>query len=240
MNRTDRLLGIVTMLQSKKHLTVAQIANHYKISVRTVFRDLRAMEEIGVPVTFEPDKGYHLVDGYFLPPVSLTLDEVNALALAAPMVLRFADKSIHQHFESALSKIKLVLSTSQKAKLDETQEHTQHYIPKIYEHLLPDTHWLGLIQKAILDKNIVQLEYENAEQSFTTREVEPIGLIFYSLSWHLIGWCHLRQGYRDFRTSRIQGLKVTMMPFRKTDHISLQHYLKELEKLIDQEIPRLT
>ena len=230
MNRTDRLMAIVSLLQSKKQMNAAQIATHFGISERTIYRDLRAMDEIGVPIAFEPEKGYYIVGGYFLPPISLTVEEANAFALVAPIVLRFADRSIHHHFTSALDKIKMVLSPAQRAKLEATQVHTQHYLPKIYEHLLPDTHWLAPIQTAILNKNILRLEYENAEKVPSTRDVEPIGLIFYSLNWHLVAWCHLRQDYRDFRTSRIQNLTVSMMPFRKTDHISLGDYLAEIEQ----------
>ena len=83
MNRTDRLMGIVSFLQSKKYASVEDIAKRYGISLRTVFRDLRAMGEIGVPIAFEPGQGYYIVNGYFLPPVSLTMEEANALALMA-------------------------------------------------------------------------------------------------------------------------------------------------------------
>jgi predicted DNA-binding transcriptional regulator YafY len=88
MNRIDRLMGIITHLQAKKNLTVLQIAEQFSISKRTVFRDLRAIGEIGVPVSFEPEKGYSVGNGYFLPPVSLTVEEANALSLAEPLVFR--------------------------------------------------------------------------------------------------------------------------------------------------------
>jgi predicted DNA-binding transcriptional regulator YafY len=229
MNRTDRLMGIVALLQSKKYLTAEAIAERYRISVRTVFRDLRAMAEIGVPIAFEPGQGYYIVNGYFLPPVSLSMEEANALALMEPIVLRFADRSIQQHFETALTKIKLVLSKAQREKLEQTQAQTAHFLPEIYQHLLPETSFLSPIQNAINNQVILRLDYENAEGDRSRREVEAIGLTFYSLNWHLIAWCHLRQEYRDFRISRIKHLTATMMPFRKTDHLSLHAFLKQLE-----------
>jgi len=103
MNRIDRLMGIITFLQAKKHRTMPQIVEHFSISARTVFRDLRAIGEIGVPVFFEPEHGYSVGSGFFLPPVSLTVEEANALSLAEPLIVRFADKSIQKHFGSALS-----------------------------------------------------------------------------------------------------------------------------------------
>lgn len=228
-------MGIVTALQSKKYLSAEQIAEHFGISVRTVFRDLRAMGEIGVPIGFETGKGYFITDGYFLPPVSLTMEEANTLALLEPLVERFADKSARQNFASALSKLKMVLGKTQRKNFEQIQAQTAHYIPEMYLHMLPETTYLTTIQNAIVQKNILRIEYENLNGERSTREVEPIGLTFYSLNWHLIAWCHMRQGYRDFRTSRIQKLAVTMMPFRKHDHIGLKDYLKIMEEMLLQE-----
>lgn len=235
MNRTDRLMGIIAHLQAKKYRTVGQIAGHFSISERTVFRDLRAMQEIGVPIGFEAGKGYFIAGGYFLPPVSLTAEEANALALTEPLVLRFADKEVARHVGAALAKIKMVLGKGQRDKLENIQTKTAHFIPDKYAHLLNRNNYLSPIQQAIVDKTILRIGYENLNGEYSTREIEPIGLTFYSLNWHLIAWCHLRRDYRDFRTSRIQKLEATQMPFRKNDHIDLTEYLQQLEKQVRQE-----
>lgn len=241
MNRVDRLMGIITLLQAKKHRTLPQIAEHFNISERTVFRDLRAIGEIGVPVFFEPEKGYSVGNGFFLPPVSLTAEEANALSLAEPLVVRFADKSIQKHFASALSKIKMVLGRGQREKMEESQARTAHFIPDQYQHLMPSTDYLTPLQNAIASQHIVRIEYQNLQETASIRDLEPIGLTFYSLNWHLIAWCHLRQEYRDFRISRIQKLTETRMPFRKTDHISLHEYLQTIQtQLIENPLPPLT
>lgn len=229
MNRTDRLMGIVAHLQAKKYQTAEQLAEHFSMSVRTVYRDLRAMNEIGVPVGFEAGRGYYIVGGYFLPPVSLTAEEANALALMEPLVIRFADKSIVAHFGTALSKIKQVLGQTQRSNLEQIQSQVAHYIPDDYAHLLPSTDYLTTIQKAIIDHRILRIEYTNINEETSSREVEPIGLTFYSLNWHLIAWCHLRKEYRDFRTTRIRSLKLSLEPFRIKEHLSLNDYLRDLE-----------
>lgn len=235
MNRTDRLMGIINLIQSKKFIPIDRIAEHFEISVRTAYRDLKAINEIGVPISFEKDKGYFILDSYFLPPVSLSVEEANALALVAPIVQRFADRSIQQHFDSALNKIKMVLSAVQREQLEAIQGHTAHYLPEVFTHLLPNTHYLTTIQKAIIDRTILRMDYENNEGEQSSREVEPIGLAFYSLNWHLIAWCHLREAYRDFRTSRILDLKSTIVPFRKSDHPALSEYLREMEDVFMRE-----
>ena len=171
-------MGIVTALQSKKYMTATQIAEHFHTSVRTVYRDLRALGEISIPVGFEPDKGYFIVPGYFLPPVTLTSEEANALILMEPVVRRFADKSIQHHFETALNKLKIVLSNGQREKFERLQAQTAHYLPEIYEHLLPQGAELSGIQNAIINQTVLRIEYENAGDQISLREVEPIGLTF--------------------------------------------------------------
>ena len=81
MNRIDRLFGILTLLQSRKFTTAEKISDKFGISVRTVYRDIKALGETGVPVSFEPNKGYFIVEGYFIPPVSFNTDEASALML---------------------------------------------------------------------------------------------------------------------------------------------------------------
>jgi predicted DNA-binding transcriptional regulator YafY len=228
MNRIDRLMGIVTLVQSKKHQGITQIAEHFDISERTVFRDLKSLGEIGIPIVFEPEKGYSIAGGFFLPPISLSIEEANALALLEPLAIRFAEKEVAQHVGAALAKIKMVLGRNQRDTLDQMQMQTAHYIPDNFAHMLPETRHLTAIQQAILKKCVVRIHYVNAQEEVTTRLVEPIGLTFYSLNWHLIGWCHLRQEYRDFRTSRIQQLTITLEPFRIKDHLTLHQYLAEL------------
>ena len=102
-------------------------------------------------------------------------------------------------------------------------------MPEIYEHMLPANNYLTIIQSAIVNRTILNLTYENPQGEASSREVEPIGLTFYSLNWHLIAWCHLRQDYRDFRTSRIQNLQTSIKPFHKKDHIELNEYLQQIE-----------
>ena len=101
MNRIDRLFGILTLLQSKKFVSAEAIAERFSISIRTVYRDVKALSEGGIPVSFETGRGYFIVQGYFLPPVSFTSEEANALQLMETMVKGFADKSIYTHYSSA-------------------------------------------------------------------------------------------------------------------------------------------
>lgn len=225
MNRIDRLFGILTLLQSTKYITAEKIAQRFDMSVRTVYRDIKALGEQGIPISFEPNKGYFLVQGYFLPPVSFNMDEANALLLVESLVNGFADQSIRSHYSAALTKVKAVLKTSQKEKLEKMNQHIKLQIP---ERLNFNYGYLSLIQHAISDKSLIELEYKNAKEVVSKRCVEPIGLIFYAFSWHLIAWCHFRNQYRDFNLTRIICLKNLETPFSKTDHMPLSDYMSML------------
>ncbi len=225
MNRIDRLFGILTLLQSKKFVPAEKIAERFNISVRTVYRDIKALCEQGIPVSFEQHKGYFVVQGYFLAPVSFTNEEANALLLMEALVSGFADKSIKTHYSSALNKVKAVLRHSQKEKVEYLHEKIKLQIPEQFRNNLE---YLSVLQDAISSRNIITIDYKNSKEEASSRQLEPIGLIFYAFSWHLIAWCHLRTDYRDFKVARIKKVKNTFEPFLKADHISLNEYTKML------------
>ncbi|MBC6110980.1 helix-turn-helix transcriptional regulator [Pedobacter fastidiosus] len=225
MNRIDRLFGILTLLQSRKYISAEKISERFNISIRTVYRDIKALQEQGIPVSFEQPKGYFLVQGFFLPPVSFNMDEANALLLVESLVNGFADNSIRSHYSTALTKVKAVLKASQKEKLETMNQHIKLQIP---ERMTFNFEYLSMLQIAISEKNIIELNYKNAKEEISKRTVEPIGLIFYAFSWHLIAWCHLRNQYRDFNLTRIICLKNLGESFQKVDHMPLSDYMSML------------
>ena len=225
MNRIDRLFGILTTLQSRKFVTADQLANQFEISVRTVYRDVRALNEQGIPVSFEPHRGYFLVPGYFLPPISFTSDEANAMLLMESMIQGFADESIKSHYSNALTKIRAVMQQSQKEKLQHLNDNIRMQVPRFVKS---DFAYLSTIQKSIAEQHVLHIEYQKGNGDFSQRSIEPIGLIFYAFHWHLIAWCHKQKGYRDFRVSRIQKIRETLEAFQRSTHIPLTDYMKQL------------
>jgi predicted DNA-binding transcriptional regulator YafY len=225
MNRIDRLFGILTLLQSKKYLTGEKIAEKFHISVRSVYRDIKALNEQGIPVSFEPYRGYFIVNGYFLQPVSFSTDEANALLLMESIVSGFADKSIHLHYSNALTKVKAVLRSSQKESIEHLANNIKFQAPPCF---IQQSDYLSTIQQAISQRRVLEIEYSNLQKEVSRRKAEPIGLVFYAFNWHLIGWCHLKKDYRDFRVSRILHLQCTEEGFIKKKHIEMNDYMKQL------------
>jgi predicted DNA-binding transcriptional regulator YafY len=227
LNRIDRLHAILTHLQSKRRVKAQEVADRFNISLRTVYRDVKALEESGIPVIGEAGSGYTIMEGYRLPPVMFTQEEASALLMGAKLAEQLTDASVKKYYEAALFKIKAILRSVDKEYVDQLNDHIE-----VLQSRLPADHssnqYLAALQKAIVDKKVVFIRYQsNSAEEMTERSVEPIGLCYYSLNWHLIGWCRLRKGYRDFRLSRIFRLQLKDESFENT-HPSLQEYIKSM------------
>lgn len=236
MNRVDRLVAIALQLQSRRVVRAEDIAAHFEISVRTVYRDLAALGEAGVPIVAEAGVGYSLVKGYHLPPVMFTTEEASALSLGGKLVENLTDASLRKQMEAALLKIRSVLPRDRQDHLDRLERSTAVLsrssgpggVPRLSsETLIP-------IQRALAERRVLALDYLGGQRrALTKREVEPLGLIYYSDNWHLIAHCRLRKDVRDFRTDRIQKLQVQSEIFSGHADFSLRRYLEE-QKSCDQ------
>jgi len=228
VNRIDRLHAILTHLQSKKKVTAQEMADRFNISLRTVYRDVKALDESGVPVIGEAGTGYTIMEGYRLPPVMFTQEEASALLLGAKLAEQFTDGSVKRHFHAALFKIKAVLRSPDKEYVESLTEHIE-----IVSRYAPDSDspqpYLSLLQQAVVHKRVIDLQYRsNNKEEVTRRRVEPIGLLHYGSAWHLIGWCHLRNDYRDFRMSRMLGVVLLETIFDPAAHPSIQEYMEKI------------
>lgn len=223
MNRVDRLMNILLTLQSKKFVSTKTFSEKYKLSERTIYRDLKALNEIGVPIYFEPNKGYGLMEGYFLPPLTFTIEEANSLLLLQTLADKFTDESIRQKSHSALEKIKAILKHNDWKKYDEISSKLEVYIPNDVDN---KNDFLSKIQNAILEKSVLKISYTDNNNKNSLREIEPLGLIFYTNQWHLLAWCILRQDYRDFKVNSINQLNLTSKPFTKEHSYTIHEYMK--------------
>ncbi|MBC6613161.1 YafY family transcriptional regulator [Hymenobacter sp. BT507] len=226
MNRIDRLFGLVTLLQAQRYVPAERMAAQFGISVRTVYRDIRALDEQGIPIGFEAGRGYFLVPGYFLPPVSFSTEEASALLLLETLGATLADRSIQPLVTAALQKVRAVLRPPDQTCLAQLDHGMQLAIPEYQEQ---HTQYLAPMQGAIAKRQVLELAYRDKAGHETRRRVEPIGLVFYNFAWQLVGWCQLRQAYREFRVSRVQHLTATGLPFTNPAPLSLTDYLASLK-----------
>lgn len=225
MNRFDRLTAILIHLQSKKLVVAQEIADRFEISLRTVYRDIRSLEEAGVPVIGEKGLGYSIMEGYKLPPVMFTEEEVTAFLMAERVLENFADMRNSELFKSAMFKIKAVLRSAEKTHLEQMEESiTVKHKNSQHNYLINNT--IPALIKAISEKRTVHIQYAQEDNTTTERDIEPIGIFHQHGSWSTIAWCHLIKGYRHFRTERMLTLTLTGKSFQR-QHISMDTYFEQ-------------
>lgn len=230
MNRIDRLTAILIQLQTKRIVKAEEIADRFEISLRTVYRDVKALMEGGVPIGSEAGKGYFIVDGYHLPPVMFNQDEAGAMLLASKLVEKMTDKSVRTAFESAMHKIKSVLKESEKDHLESLNSMVEVHVRQWRRQPDLPNDFMNDIQKAIANKEVLDIVYLSSKDETTSRSVEPIGLFYYGSAWHLIGWCRLRKGYRDFRSDQIKEMKRSGLTFDGSNLLSLKEYFQSFTR----------
>jgi predicted DNA-binding transcriptional regulator YafY len=223
MVRLVRLTAMVTQLQSKRIVTAAQIAAKFSISIRTVYRDIKALEQAGIPICTEEGKGYSIMEGFRLPPVMFTESEANALITAEQLVANNKDASFVKDYTGALTKIKAVLRYNTKHKADLLSKRV---VFRQNGNNDITSNYLSSLQLALTNFNCTTITYQALEKTETTvRTVEPFAVYSTQENWLLIAWCRLRKGYRAFRLDRIKKIEVLTEKF-EPHKITLQQYFE--------------
>lgn len=224
MSQLSRLISILTLLKSKRLLTATELALKFNVSVRTIYRDIRKLEEAGVPVTTLEGRGYSLMEGYQVAPVQFTEKQANALITAQHVINQSKDVSFVSDFNEALIKIKSVFKSS-------VQEKSELLNDKIrvlnWEYEEFSSNALSEIQLAITNLNFIEIEYQKANDSnVSNRKIEPYAFYSTNRKWILIAWCYLRNDYRAFRIDRIQHFKILPEKFQDRK-FNLQDYFRD-------------
>jgi predicted DNA-binding transcriptional regulator YafY len=218
--RLSRLTAILTQLQTKRILTSTYLSEKYGVSVRTIYRDIRALEKSGVPILTEEGKGYTLMEGYRVPPVMFTENQANALILAEQLVLKNKDTSFIKDYSEAIEKIKAVLGYTVKDKANLLAERTRFNQNINNER---NSNNLSELQFALTNYLVTNIDYTNEKNKTSSRLIEPFALLSTQENWLLVAWCRLRKDFRYFRLDRIKKMQLLTEKF--TPHkLTLQEY----------------
>lgn len=226
--RLSRLTAILTQLQTKRLLTETSLADKFNVSIRTIYRDIRALEQAGVPIITEDGKGYILMEGYKIPPVMFTESQANALILAEQLVLKNKDISFINDYTEAIDKIKVVLRQSEKDKANLLTDRTRFEQNINRER---NSNNISQLQKALTNFYLIKISYADEQNKTTNRTVEPFALISTTENWLLIAWCRLRKEFRCFRLDRITKLEILSEKFEQ-HKMTLQEYFDKFYYLI--------
>ena len=226
MNRLDRISAILIQLQSRRVVKAADIADRFNISLRTVYRDIRSLEEAGIPLIGEAGVGYSLADGYRLPPVMFTREEATAFLTAEKFIEKLTDSATAAHHKSAMYKVRAVLRSAEKDLLENMESNIEVFKGPLPQAAVNNDH-IQPILNSIAQKRVIAIKYfANHSQENTRREIEPVGIFFLENYWHLIAFCRLRNDYRDFRIDRIKQLNVGDEVFN-SQHPTLKAYIAQ-------------
>lgn len=207
MNRIDRLFHILLILQRKKLVRAIDLADEFSVSKRTIYRDLAALGEMGVPLIPMPGEGYSLVEGFYMPPLSFTSQEAQALFLGARMLAAQASGTLSKTAENAVEKIAHVLPNQSKASVQQIVDIIHFYLPR--EKFDLDQLYLLELQQAIKQHHAVKLVYHSQSHHETTeRIIEPYHLTYGNGAWYVEGYCQVREDIRSFRLERIESLQL--------------------------------
>ena len=209
MSRTTRLFKLMDALRGhRRPVTAARLADDLEVSVRTVYRDIQTLIDLGAPLEGEAGIGYLLRAGFFLPPLMFGEEELEALVLGARWVQGQGDTALAQAAASALAKI----ATASPKDLRDKMADTGLWAPRFQK---PAEHPTGLrtIREAMRLEHKLSVTYVDESGATTERVLWPIALAFFEGKRLLVAWCELRKGFRHFRPDRIAALNTTGQPY---------------------------
>ncbi|MEK0315019.1 helix-turn-helix transcriptional regulator [Cohnella sp. 56] len=218
MNKTDRLLAIVIELQRKGVLRAEDLAGRFETSVRTIYRDMQALSEMGVPVAGAPGVGYSLMEGYFLPPVSFTAKEATALLIGADFVELRLDAEFGTSARSSQEKIEVILPEHVREEAARLRSAIRLLSDRTAVTRGEEKAAFEQVRRAIVQKRKIRFRYSKNlpgpdGSRHSERTADPYGLVFSQGAWVLVALCDLRGDIRHFRLSRMNELTVLEASF---------------------------
>lgn len=230
-NRTERLFATILLLQNRPNMTSRDLAEHFSVSRRTVFRDLNALTESGVPLTYSEGGGYEILEGYQLPPLMLSAREAATLLVGTEFMKLQSDASLREDADAVALKIRAVLPREIREYVDRLRENTvldPYWLHAVQEGGSESGRWYKLSEAVARSRKVTMEYFVESRSELTKRYVDPLGLVYYTDHWNLIAYDHLRKDVRNFRLDRIREMFVLTERFERPDGFDLAAYLEEL------------
>lgn len=224
MRRADRLFQIVQYLRGGRLVRARQLADRLEVSERTIYRDIADLQATGVPIDGAAGVGYILRDGYDLPPLMFTRDEIVALVAGARLIRAWGGAGMARAAEEALVKIDAVLPRNLRLRTDGVEIHALAFemTPEVRE-------LIDLLETASNERKRLSVTYRDAAGADTKRILRPLGLWFWGKVWTLVAWCELRGDFRMFRLDRIGAVLDTGETFQHETGKTLKDFYRRME-----------
>lgn len=226
MSKIERLFAVMDALRRHRApVTAAQLAQEQGVSVRTVYRDVQTLLGLGAPIDGEAGIGYLLRPGFFLPPLTFTTEELEALTLGARWVQGQGDAELATAARNALGKIAAASRDDLRDRIDETglwpvpSRRTCEPVPV-----------LRLIRRAMREERALAMQYQDEAGRSSERAIWPVLLAYFEGKQIVAAWCRLRAAFRHFRVDRIVRLTTTDDRFGKPRRLLAREWRAEWER----------
>ncbi len=210
MKSSDRKMKLLLMLQSKKKLKVDDLAAYFEVSRRTIFRDLKSLQEINVPITWDKYDGYGIMKGYTIPPLMFTAKQLATIIMGLSFVKSQIDESLVEDAKSVELKIRSVLPAELKELMENLSDKTitdPFFINRSIKKKGGD--WFT-IYSSIAQKKSIEFSYKDkSEEKISSRIIDPLLMVYYTDHWNIIGYCHTRLKPRNFLLNRMSEIIIS-------------------------------
>jgi len=224
MRRADRLFQIVQYLRGGRLVRARQLSEWLEVSERTIYRDIADLQASGVPIEGAAGVGYILRDGYDLPPLMFTRDEIVALLAGARIIRAWGGAAMARAAEEAMVKIDAVIPERMRVRQNEIEIHA--FAPEMTEDVRA---LIDFLELAADNRKRLSISYSDAKGQTSDRVLRPLGLWFWGKVWTLVAWCELRNDFRMFRLDRMADVKDTGEKFRPEPGTTLKDFYRLME-----------
>jgi len=210
------------MLQRKKSVVTAlEIAQELEVSTRTVYRDIQDLMANRVPIRGEAGMGYILDQGFDMPPMMFSEEEIDAVMLGIQWVKYNGDLHISRASENVLSKIEAVLPPDRRRLMHSARQ----VIPQVQDPIKIQVS-MPNVRSAIRNQRKAKTCYQTPTGIITTRVICPLLVVFFESIQLLVAWCELRQDFRNFRMDRFKSFDLLDTPFSDRLFDKLDAYIE--------------
>ena len=199
MRRADRLFRIIQILRRRRTpITANDMADELETSLRTIYRDIAQLLADRVPIRGEAGIGYVLEQGFDMPPLMLTPDEIEAAILGAQWVTGRADAALSRAASDLIAKIGAVIPEHLRPLVMDPALTSPNWYP-----VQPDAIDMSRMRAAIHGQTKVAMQYRNLKEENTNRIIWPVAISYFETVRVIVAWCEMRQSFRNFRTDRV-------------------------------------
>ncbi len=223
MRRADRLFQIVQILRSRRLTTAKQLAERLEISTRTVYRDIQDLCLSGIPIEGEAGVGYLLRQEVNVPPLMFNEAELEAIQVGMRMVQAWGGNELSSAAKQAMIKVEAVLPE----RLQEYQ--SLMFAPDFYIDS-DEFKFLDVLRKSSRLREYLLMDYRDAKEETSQREIRPLAIYFWKGIWTLLAWCELRDDFRNFRVDRIVGITNLQRHFAVSPGEEMHDYIAMMEE----------